>query len=339
MGCGKGGGGDPVVEAAEVAVSSPETDSSFLNPVTLSRSSRCPQNPSHPKPKPPSQPQVSSSNAHCMHHPQSLRKTLTPKPTLAAASSTLQPFHPSTFQTFNPSTLQSFNPSPFHPFNPSTIQPFKHSTLQPFNPSTLQPYRLSILLPSPSTLQPFNLHPFTLSSSIPAQNLDHSKAPCSPPSTLTSSPRSDRLRTLQQLIVDSGSHPRRGNTGTLSGPTPALVPNATHILNRLNPSAPLSKFTLRYYHLTTQTHNSVSRTRESGILLWFFIRNRFVVRGIVQSSCSKVRKAVLSNLATFPVKYVDAGWRNKLQRLVCRLKSCFAKRKRKWHGGNHSGMI
>ena len=152
MGCGNGGGGDPVVEAAEVAMSSPETDSSFLNPVTLSLSSRCPQNPSHPKPKPPSQPQVSSSNAHCMHHPQSLRKTLTPKPTLAAASSTLQPFHPSTFQTFNPSTLQSFNPSPFHPFNPSTIQPFKHSTLRPFNPSTLPPFKPSTLSINLSTL-------------------------------------------------------------------------------------------------------------------------------------------------------------------------------------------
>ena len=44
-------------------------------------------------------------------------------------------------------------------------------------------------------------------------------------------------------------------------------------------------------------------------------------------------------MATLTVKYVDAGLRNKLQRLVWRLKSCFAKRKRKWHGGNHSGRI
>ena len=150
MGCGKGGGGDPVVEAAEVAVSSPETDGSVLNPVTLSRSSRCPQNPSHPKPGPPSQPQVSSSNAHGMHHPQSLRKTLNPKPTLAAASSTLPPFNLSTFQTFKASTLQSFNPSPFHPFNPSTLQPFNPSPLQPYHPQSLR----KTLTPKPTVPHP-----------------------------------------------------------------------------------------------------------------------------------------------------------------------------------------
>ena len=46
----------------------------------------------------------------------------------------------------------------------------------------------------------------------------------------------------------------------------------------------------------------------------------------------------MSNLATFLVKCVDRGCRNKLHGLVCYLKNCFEKGKIKWHFGKHSGM-